>query len=143
VATICGARLMRTGSPLLLTGAAIVLSNAVWAPAGLGYAAHNGLPHLSGSAWVGVLYLALVTTVIAYSGWFWGLQHLSAQDVTPLLLVQPVAGTLIAIAVRGERPTAPTWIGGALVLAGVAVVALRRERGPAEAALRAAVPEAP
>ena len=137
VATICGARLMRTGSPLLLTGAAIVLSNVVWLPAGLGYAAHAGAPHLSGAAWLGVLYLAVVTTVIAYSGWFWGLQRLSAQDITPLLLVQPVAGTLIAIAIRGERPTAATWIGGALVLAGVAVVALRRDRGPAEAVLRA------
>ena len=137
VATICGARLMRSGSPLLLTGAAVVLSNVVWLPAGLGYSAHAGLPHLSTSAWLGVLYLALVTTVIAYSGWFWGLQRLSAQDITPLLLVQPVAGTLIAIAVRGERPTAATWIGGALVLAAVAVVALRRDPGPPEAVLRA------
>lgn len=143
VATVCGAALMGRGSPLLLTGAAIVLSNVVWLPAGLGYSAHAGLPHLSAAAWAGVVYLALVTTVIAYSGWFWGLQRLSAQDVTPLLLVQPVAGTLIAIAVRGERPTAATWVGGGLVLAGVAVVALRRDRAAAESALRAAVPEAP
>lgn len=143
VATVCGAALMRGGSPLVLTGAAIMLSNLVWLPAGTGVAVHAGVPRLGGAAWLGVLYLALVTTVVAYSGWFWGLQRLSAQDVTPLLLVQPVAGTLIAIVVRGERPTAATWIGGGLVLAAVAVVALRAGRGPAEAALRAAVPEAP
>jgi drug/metabolite transporter (DMT)-like permease len=128
VATISGRSLMRGGAPVVVTGAAVILSNLVWAPAALGVGLHSGAPHLDAAAWTGVLYLAVVTTVIAYSGWFWGLQRLSAQDVTPLLLVQPLAGTLIAAVVRGERPGASTLLGGALVLAGVALTALRRDR---------------
>ncbi|HEV7679145.1 MAG TPA: DMT family transporter [Candidatus Dormibacteraeota bacterium] len=127
VATVTGRSLMRGGAPVVVTGAAVILSNLVWAPAALGVGLHSGLPHLSQAAWIGVLYLAIVTTVIAYSGWFWGLQRLTAQDVTPLLLVQPLAGTLIAAVVRGERPGASTLIGGALVLAGVLMMALRRD----------------
>jgi len=142
-ATIAGARLMRGGAPVIVTGAAVMLSECIWAPAAIGYGLHNGAPHLGTGGWIGVLYLAVVTTVIAYSGWFWGLQRLSAQDVTPLLLVQPLAGTLIAAVVRGERPGASTLAGGACVLAGVTLTALRRERSPAVAEMQAMAPEAP
>jgi drug/metabolite transporter (DMT)-like permease len=134
---------MRGGAPVIVTGAAVILSECLWAPAALGYALHNGARHLDAAGWTGVAYLAVVTTVIAYSGWFWGLQRLSAQDVTPLLLVQPLAGTLIAAVVRGERPGAATLAGGACVLAGVALVALSRDRSPAEEERVAMAAEAP
>jgi len=143
VATVSGRRLMQGGAPFTLTGAAIILSLLVWGPAEIGWGLHASAPHLSGAGWAGVLYLAVVATVVAYSGWFWGLQRLSAQDVTPLLLVQPLAGTLIAAVVRGERPGASTLFGGACVLAGVALIALRREQPRAEAEMQAMAPEAP
>ena len=143
VATVSGARLMRGGAPLPVTGAASLLSMIVWGPAGLAWGLHSGAPHLGGSGWAGIVYLAVVATVVAYSGWFWGLQRLSAQDVTPLLLVQPLAGTLIAAVVRGERPGASTLFGGACVLAGVGLIALRREPPRAEAEMQAMAPEAP
>lgn len=143
VATVSGARLMRGGAPFTVTGAAIMLSMLVWGPAELGVGLHSGAPHISAAGWAGILYLAVMATVVAYSGWFWGLQRLSAQDVTPLLLVQPLAGTLIAAVVRGERPGASTLFGGACVLAGVALVALRRERSQVEVEMQAMAPEAP
>lgn len=143
VATVSGARLMRRGAPFTVTGAAIILSMLVWAPAEIGWGLHSGAPHLTVGGWAGVLYLAVVATVVAYSGWFWGLQRLSAQDVTPLLLVQPLAGTLIAAVVRGERPGASTLFGGACVLAGVALIALQREQPQAQADMQAMAPEAP
>jgi len=143
LATIAGSRLMRGGAPVVVTGAAVMLSECVWAPAAIGYGIHSGAPHLDAAGWVGVVYLAVVTTVIAYSGWFWGLQRLSAQDVTPLLLVQPLAGTLIAAVVRGERPGVSTLAGGACVLAAVGLTALRRERSPIEAELQGMPAEAP
>ena len=125
-ATICSAALLRRGHALVVTGAAVLLSLCVWAPAAGAVAARDGLPHLTAGAWAGVAYLAVVTTCVAYGGWLWALQWLPAQDVTPLLLLQPLAGTLIAIAVRGERPTAATAAGGALVLAGVLLAGVRR-----------------
>jgi probable blue pigment (indigoidine) exporter len=143
VATVSGARLMRGGAPFTVTGAAIMLSLLVWWPAEIGWGVHSGAPHLDAAGWSGVVYLALVATVVAYSAWFWGLQRLSAQDVTPLLLVQPLAGTLIAAVVRGERPSAGTLLGGACVLAGVALMALRREPAAGEADMQAMAPEAP
>jgi drug/metabolite transporter (DMT)-like permease len=121
-ATICSAALLRRGHALVVTGAAVLLSLAVWTPAAGAVAVRDGLPHLSAGAWAGVAYLAIVTTCVAYGGWLWSLQWVSAQDVTPLLLLQPLAGTVIAAVVRGERPTAATFAGGGLVLAGVLLV---------------------
>jgi drug/metabolite transporter (DMT)-like permease len=143
VATVSGRRLMQGGAPFTVTGAAIILSMLVWGPAELAWGLHSGAPHLGAGGWTGIAYLAVVATVVAYSGWFWGLQRLSAQDVTPLLLVQPLAGTLIAAVVRGERPGASTLFGGVCVLAGVAMIALRREQPRSEAELQAMAPEAP
>lgn len=40
--------------------------------------------------------------------------------------IPPLAGTVIATVIRGERPTAATFARGALVLAGVLVPGLRR-----------------
>lgn len=142
VATIAGARVMtRSPSPLGLTAAAIALSLVVWLPVGGGVAVSSGLPHLDATGWAGVVYLALVTTCLAYSGWFWALQRLSAQEVTPFLLLQPVAGTLLAALLRGERPGAATVAGGLLVLAGVAVTAVAGRRVPER--VRGVIPEAP
>ena len=143
VATVAGARLMRQGAPFTVTGAAIILSLLVWGPAEIGWGVHAGAPHLSAGGWAGVIYLAVAASVVAYSAWFWAMQRLPAQDLTPFLLLQPLAGTLIAAVVRGERPGASTIAGGACVLAGVALVAVRREQPRAEAELQAMAPEAP
>jgi drug/metabolite transporter (DMT)-like permease len=137
-ATICSAALLRRGHAFVVTGAAVLLSLCVWTPAAGALAARDGLPHLSAGAWAGVVYLAVVTTCIAYGGWLWSLQWLPAQDVTPLLLLQPLAGTIIAAIVRGERPTAATFAGGGLVLTAVLVAGLR-SGGGRDAAPRATV----
>jgi drug/metabolite transporter (DMT)-like permease len=143
IATIAGARLMtHSRSPITLTGAAIVLSLVVWVPTGVGVAIHEGPPRLDLAGWAGVVYLALVTTVVAYSGWYWALQRLSAQEVTPFLLLQPVAGTLIAAVVRGARPGPAAVAGGILVLVGVALAAFGGRRRAIEP-VRGVVPEAP
>ena len=45
--------------------------------------------------------------------------------VTPYLLLTPVLAVLLGILFWGDRPGPALWIGGAMVLGGVLVVALR------------------
>jgi drug/metabolite transporter (DMT)-like permease len=131
-ATIAGRSLMsRKSSPFTLTAAAVALSLVVWLPAGASGAIHDaGRLHLA--AWAGVAYLAIIGTVLTYGAWFWALRHLEAQAVTPLLLIQPLAGSLIAIVLRGERPSPATVLGGAIILIGVLLVVIRPTRVTAE-----------
>jgi O-acetylserine/cysteine efflux transporter len=51
-------------------------------------------------------------------------RHPVAQ-VTPWLLLSPVMAVLLGVWVYGDRPGPQLWIGGAMVLGGVLLIALR------------------
>ena len=46
-------------------------------------------------------------------------------QVTPWLLLAPVGAIALGIAFWGDRPGPRLWIGGAMVLGGVLIIALR------------------
>jgi DME family drug/metabolite transporter len=76
------------------------------------------------------LWLGAVPTAIAYLLFARGLRHLPANEVATLTLGEPVTAAVLGAVVLGERPGAIAVAGIALILAGLAVLALRR-RPPA------------
>ncbi|MBZ5738294.1 EamA family transporter [Nocardioides mangrovi] len=85
----------------------------------------------------GFLYLGLAGTVLAYVVWFRGLRELPAAAVSLVGLLNPVAGTVIGVALAGEAFGLGQALGMVLVLGGVlagqpAVIAAvrRRRRSP-------------
>jgi DME family drug/metabolite transporter len=76
------------------------------------------------------LWLGAVPTAIAYLLFARGLRHLPANEVATLTLGEPVTAAVLGAVVLGERPGAVAVAGIALILAGLAVLALRR-RPPA------------
>jgi len=52
-------------------------------------------------------------------------RHPVAQ-ITPYLLLTPVLAVALGVLVWGDRPGPRLWLGGAMVLVGVLVVALRQ-----------------
>ena len=71
----------------------------------------------AGSAAV-VLYLGVVTTAIAYLLWSRGLETLSLGDTVTITLIEPVAASVLAVLVLGERLAPAGAIGVVAVLAG-------------------------
>ncbi len=69
------------------------------------------------------LYLGVVPTAIAYVLFARGLQHLSASEVTTLVLAEPVTAMVLGWLVLDERIGVAGAAGAALVLAGLAVLA--------------------
>ena len=57
-----------------------------------------------------------------------GLEHIGAGETATLTLAEPVTAVALGFAVLGERPGAAALAGAALVLAGLALLALRAER---------------
>jgi DME family drug/metabolite transporter len=113
-----------TGAVLLLP--ALVLGDTAWLATGDGLAL--------------ALYLGLVPTALAYVLFARGLVRLSASEVTTLVLAEPVTAGLLGALVLDERVGVAGGAGAALVLAGLAVLALpgRTRRGtpaPVEARL--------
>jgi drug/metabolite transporter, DME family len=75
------------------------------------------------------VYLGAVTTAVAYILFAKGLSRIGASETATLTLAEPVTAMALGFLVLGERPGALAVAGAALVLAGLAVLAVRFERG--------------
>jgi DME family drug/metabolite transporter len=72
-------------------------------------------------------YLGAVTTTLAYILFAKGLQRIGPSETATLTLAEPVTAMGLGVAVLGERPTSAGALGAALVLSGLALLALRPE----------------
>ena len=71
------------------------------------------------------IYLGAVTTTLAYVLFAKGLQQIGASETATLTLAEPVTAMALGVLVLGERPTAAGALGAALVLGGLALLAVR------------------
>lgn len=120
--TVRGKALLVKHSPLLVTSAAIVGSTVFWLPLAGGEIVLHGWPAISWTGWLGLLWLALMATVIAYLAWFKGLEKVQGTTAATMLFIQPLLGTLLAIFLLGEQLLPTTIIGGVLILVGVYLI---------------------
>ena len=80
----------------------------------------EGLPdQLTGRNVGGLVYLVLVSGIVAYALWFWGLQHLSASSVTFLSLLNPVVAAVLGWVVLDQRLNGWQLLGAVVVLVSV------------------------
>lgn len=66
-----------------------------------------------------VVFLGVVTSVIAYLLWYYALSRMTASRVAVFANLQPVATALAAWLIFGDALTWEIFVGGALVIAGV------------------------
>jgi len=95
---------------------------------------------LSGEAWLWLILIALVSTVVAVSAFFAGLRRVGPSEAAILSTFEPPVTVALAFLVLGERLSPLQLAGGALVLAAVVVlqVPARRRARSRRAALRIA-----
>lgn len=74
-------------------------------------------------AWLGVLYLGVVSTAGAFYLWNKSIALLGAGLPALLFFAQPVVGGLLGALLLGERLTTGFWLGAVLIAAGVLVTA--------------------
>lgn len=78
--------------------------------------------------WGGALYSAVFASLLGHGVFYLLVQRHPVAQVTPYLLITPVIAVALGIAFWGDRPGPALWIGGAMVLGGVLVIALRTLR---------------
>ncbi|MFC5577077.1 DMT family transporter [Lysobacter niabensis] len=83
------------------------------------------LPQVSWVAWAGALYAAFVSSLFGHGLYYVLVQRHPVAQVTPWLLLVPVFAVGLGIAFWGDRPGPRLWLGGAMVLGGVLIIALR------------------
>jgi DME family drug/metabolite transporter len=89
-----------------------------------------GAPLLQSAQSIGIAaYLAIAPMFVAYLLFGIGMRTLRSSTATTITLLEPVVATLLAVLVVGERLEPAGWIGLALILAGVTVLATARQPG--------------
>jgi DME family drug/metabolite transporter len=99
------------GAGSVLLSPALVAGDISWLgrPAGLAMA-----------GWLGV-----VTVTVAYLLFAAGLSRTAVATAATLSLAEPLTAALLGALVLGERPPGLAWLGSALLLSGLAVLAVR------------------
>ena len=80
---------------------------------------------ISGWAWAGIVWTAIVCWVLPYYLWLEGLKHLSASTSTVLLLSEVVVAVVASVVVLQEPITVFSSIGALFVVMAIALVSVR------------------
>jgi drug/metabolite transporter (DMT)-like permease len=89
------------------------------------------LSRLDGTGWLWMLYLGSFSTAGSYIVYAWALSRLPATVVASFVQLVPATSLLSAWIILDEVPAPTAFIGGALVVAGVALLQIRSRRTPA------------
>jgi len=74
--------------------------------------------------WALLLYLGLVPSALAYGLFVNGMRSTPATVASVVTLLEPLSATILAAALFGERLGAPGFVGGALLLGAIVLLAL-------------------
>ena len=69
--------------------------------------------------WMGLLYMAAISSVAAYTLFYWALRYMEASRVAAVNYFQPIGAILVAGLFLREVPTRHLLLGGVLILLGV------------------------
>ena len=73
-------------------------------------------------AWVALLYLAVVGTVVAFLLYYWLLQNMDVTKSMLIALVTPIVAVLLGMIVLDEQFSWRTLAGGAMIMMGIALI---------------------
>jgi drug/metabolite transporter (DMT)-like permease len=117
VFSIVGKRLMQTYSEITITTYAFLIGTVCYLPL-VGGSLVSSLQKTTLPGWAAILYLAIVSTIIAYLAWYYALKRVDASQAAVYLSFIPLTTIVIAI-LLGERMTVPFFVGAGLIIYGV------------------------
>lgn len=117
--TIAGKGVIQRHPPLVVITYALIFGTVLLAPFALFELRGHALPAISWRGWGAILYLAVLCTVVGYSGWYLILRNNEAGRMAIFLNLQPLVGVLLGVFYLHEQVNRYTVLGGLLIIAGV------------------------
>ncbi|MHA1568606.1 MAG: DMT family transporter [Alphaproteobacteria bacterium] len=86
----------------------------------------DAIANASWAAWGSIAYMAVFVTIVGYGLWYYLLPRYPVNQTMPFILLMPAFGVLFGVWLLDELLTWQMMVGGALTLAGVGVIVVRR-----------------
>jgi drug/metabolite transporter (DMT)-like permease len=80
------------------------------------------ITNLTSNGWLGVIFLGVFCSGLAYIAWYDALQALSSAQTGAFLYIEPLVAVVVAFFVLSEPVTVVSLIGGGIILFGVWLV---------------------
>lgn len=80
------------------------------------------IDHLTFSGWIGVAFLGIFCSGLAYTAWYDALQSLSTAEMGGFLYIEPLVTVVVAFFVLNETITIASVLGGEVIILGVWLV---------------------
>ena len=84
--------------------------------------------HWTRMAIVALFYLAIVGSVAAFLLYYWLVQHMDVTNTMLIALVTPVIAVTLGVIVLHEELNWRTFAGGAMIMSGIGLMVLRKNR---------------
>ena len=81
----------------------------------------DGIPDAGATSWIAVLFLAVVTSIVGYVGWYWALDRGGIERIATMQFLQPISGFVLAALVLGDEVTVPIALGSAAIVGGILI----------------------
>lgn len=78
-----------------------------------------------------LLYLAVIGSVVAFLLYYWLIQHMDVTKTMLISLVTPVVAVILGMLVLDEQLSWRTLVGGAMIIAGIGFIVVRKPRSRA------------
>lgn len=127
--TVLSKPLLARYDAMAVTTGAIVSGTLMALPAAFIPGAIPPLRSISLPLWGAILYLAIITSAIAYPLYMYALRHLDTAKVAVAQNTQPIITSVLSWLVFREKFSAAFFLGAGLILAGVTWVETRRVKG--------------
>ncbi|MBA4312512.1 MAG: hypothetical protein C0417_07760 [Chlorobiaceae bacterium] len=119
--TIQGKEMILKYGALKTSSSTMVIGTILYLPIGAWNTINFSYQSLTIYHWLGLLYLAIMTSIFAYVLWYYALSRIEATRVTIFMNLQPVLTTLLSVLLLGQSITVAFVIGGVIALSGVII----------------------
>ena len=82
--------------------------------------------------WAGVVYSALISSIIGHSIYFYLVQRHEVKTVMPYILLTPLFAVVFGVLFWGDEPGWRLLLGGAMILSGVFIITVRVKVKPSQ-----------
>jgi drug/metabolite transporter (DMT)-like permease len=119
VYVVLGKKVARQYDSVSMNTVNLAAASILLLPVTIHQAIHLDWSGVGWAGWAGLFYMAAVSSVAAYTLFYWVLRYMDASRVAAVNYLQPIGAIVVAAAFLGEMPTRNLLFGGVLILLGV------------------------